>query len=183
MPAVSAASRDVARQTGGRGSGASSSAGTYELSANWGAIAVTLCALPWVALFALNPLSLFFVVFWGVALTFASFLPKLVHYMLLELAIAQGRGTDFYERNHARRIRGAFPAFALSLRFMVNDCDTRICVCVCMCVCVCVCVVCVSDCCVCVCVCVCVNVYMHCCMYTNTYVCANTKGTYLKMCT
>lgn len=79
---------------------------------------MTLCALPWVALFTLNPLSLFFVFFWGVALTFASFLPKLVHFVLLELAIAQGRGTDFYERNHARRIRGAFPSFALSLGFV-----------------------------------------------------------------
>ena len=85
------------------------------MSANWGAIVVTLCALPWVGLFTLNPISLFFFCFWAVSLTFASFLPKLVHFLLLEVAIVQGRGTEFYEKNHARRIRGAFPPFSISL--------------------------------------------------------------------
>ena len=47
------------------------------------------CSAPWVALLTLNPLSLFFICFWGVAGIFASFAPKLVHFVLLELAIVQ----------------------------------------------------------------------------------------------
>ena len=43
------------------------------------------------ALLTLNPLSLFFICFWGVAGIFASFAPKLVHFVLLELAIVQVR--------------------------------------------------------------------------------------------
>ena len=49
------------------------------------------CSAPWVALLTLNPLSLFFICFWGVAGIFASFAPKLVHFVLLELAIVQVR--------------------------------------------------------------------------------------------
>ncbi len=117
MPAASAASRAAGAGVRQPASNTSSASG-YELSANWGAIVVTLCALPWVALFTLNPISLFFICFWAVALTFATFLPKLVHFVLLELAIAQGRGTEFYDRNHARRIRGTLPAISVSLAYV-----------------------------------------------------------------
>jgi hypothetical protein len=61
------------------------------LSANWGNIAVLLFSLPAVAFCILNPISLFLLgclLFWGVTL---SFLPKLIYFFLLELAIAQGR--------------------------------------------------------------------------------------------
>jgi hypothetical protein len=115
MPPTSAASRAVATRAA-PASNASSASG-YELSANWGAIIVTLCALPWVALFTLNPISLFFIGFWAIALIFITFLPKLLHFVLLELAIAQGRWSEFYERNHAQRIRGALPAFSVSLAY------------------------------------------------------------------
>ena len=117
MPATSAASREAARQQT-RSAASSSAGGSYVLTANWGAIAVTLCAAPWVAFLLFNPISLFFLCFWAVALTFVTFGPKLVHFLLLEFAIVQGRGTEFYDKNHARRIRGTLPQFDLSRGFL-----------------------------------------------------------------
>jgi hypothetical protein len=117
MPPTSAASRAAAARQQGSSS-VSSSGERYELSANWSAIVVTACAAPWAALLFLNPVSLFFIFFWSIVGIFVSFGPKLLHFLLLELAIVKGRGTDFYERNHARRVRGAFPSFELSLGFI-----------------------------------------------------------------
>ena len=118
MPPSSVASRAAAAAKQRGSSTTSSNGGQYELSANWSAIVVTLCAAPWAALIFLNPFSLFFICFWGIAGIFASFGPKLVHFLLLELAIVQGRGTDFYERHHARRTRGAFPSFKPNLSYI-----------------------------------------------------------------
>jgi hypothetical protein len=61
------------------------------LSANWGNITVLLLSLPVVGFCLLNPISLFLfgcLLFWAVTL---SFMPKLIYFFLLELAIAQGR--------------------------------------------------------------------------------------------
>ena len=128
MPPTSAASREASAQwqppqrqalQSSRQSSRASSGGTYDLSANWGTIFVILCALPWVALFTLNPISLFFIVFWGVLLIFATFLPKLVHFALLELAIIKGRWTDFYQKNHDRKgARDTRPPFSISLAYL-----------------------------------------------------------------
>eukprot|EP00960_Hanusia_phi_P077736 768736-Hanusia_phi.AAC.2 len=98
-----------------RASGDESEDEGYILTANWGNIFITLSLLPIVALAILNPISIFFLVFWSITATFVSFAPKFFYFLLLEWAIMRGRGSKFFDANHTKRIRGVFPALSMDL--------------------------------------------------------------------
>mmetsp|Transcript_10918 Transcript_10918/g.26205 ORF Transcript_10918/g.26205 Transcript_10918/m.26205 type:complete len:198 (+) Transcript_10918:94-687(+) len=87
------------------------------LTANWGSIAVVICALPWVALFTLNPISFFLTCFWMWVAWFVTLVPKLAYILLLELAIMQQRGREFLDTEQ-KRIRAVFPPFSFTRRFV-----------------------------------------------------------------
>ncbi|EKX38765.1 hypothetical protein GUITHDRAFT_143960 [Guillardia theta CCMP2712] len=90
----------------------------YILTANWGNIFITLSLLP-IAMFAiLNPISVFFLVFWSITATFVSFAPKFCYFLLLEWAILRGRGSKFFDANHTKRIRGVFPSLSMDLAWL-----------------------------------------------------------------
>jgi len=88
------------------------------LSANWGMIAFLLAASPWFFLFCLNPVSLFLAFFAAASLCFLTFVPKIVYFLLLEIAIARGRAGQFFEQNHERRVRGVYPRFRFNLQYV-----------------------------------------------------------------
>jgi hypothetical protein len=77
----------------------------YELSANWGSIFVALCAAPWVAFFLLNPISLFFEIWFFVVAVFLTFVPKFIYFVSLEYSILSGNGSVFFETHHTKRAR------------------------------------------------------------------------------
>mmetsp|Transcript_54507 Transcript_54507/g.127466 ORF Transcript_54507/g.127466 Transcript_54507/m.127466 type:complete len:222 (-) Transcript_54507:48-713(-) len=77
----------------------------FEVYANWRAILIALFLFPWFCLLFLNPITIFVVLFLSFQALILSFLPKVAFFLLLEMAIAQGRGAEWFEHFYSRTLR------------------------------------------------------------------------------
>ena len=103
--------------------------GDYEhYEAHWGTIFLVLCALPGTLFVLANPVSLFIEGWLLFMAILATFVPKVVYFIMLEYAILNGNGSVFFHLNHTKRMSESsrFSRYILSQHtFLVRVCQLK----------------------------------------------------------
>ena len=93
--------------------------GDYEhYEAHWGTIFLVLCALPGTLFVLANPVSLFIEGWLLFMAILATFVPKVVYFIMLEYAILNGNGSVFFHSNHTKRMSESSRSSSITRRIV-----------------------------------------------------------------